>query len=99
MFLRLCGTICFFARLSEDFRAGFVLASYCSYWPRPSRRQQSKRSFEKFHVYVFRTGFVLSVLASAALVLAEAARNNFDFEKLFILASHTASSMKQNPLV
>ena len=62
-------------------------------------RQPPKRSFEKLHFIFLRTGFVLSVLASAAFVLAEAAHENFDFEKLFVLASRTGSSMKQNPLV
>ena len=44
----------------KGFRTGFVLVLVfvlVSYWPRPSRRQPPKRSFEKFH-------FIFSVLVS-----------------------------------
>ena len=77
-----------------------------SYWLRTVRTghgpagDNNPSAVLKSSIFIFfRTGFVLSVLASAAFVLAEAARGNFDIEKLFVLASRTGSSMKQNPLV
>ena len=76
-----------------------------SYWLRTVRTghgpagDNNPSAVLKSSIFLFRTGFVLSVLASAAFVLAEAAHENFDFEKLFVLASRTGSSMKQNALV
>ena len=78
-----------------------------SYWLRTVRTghgpagDNNPSAVLKSSIFIFSVlvSYLLSVLASAAVVLAEAARKNFDFEKLFVLASRTGSSMKQNPLV
>ena len=77
-----------------------------SYWFRtvrtghgPAGDNHPSAVLKSFILFFFRTGFVLSVLASAAFVLAEAVHKILAFEKPFVLASRTGSSLKQNALV